>query len=124
MKIIGFDHVQVAMPEGREESARDFYGLLLGLPEIPKPEQTAGRGGVWYQCGRLQLHLGVDPGFHPARKAHPALLVEGYGALLEALERAGYEVRPDKSLPDVTRAFTFDPFGNRIELISADSGAQ
>ncbi|MGA7800675.1 MAG: VOC family protein [Gammaproteobacteria bacterium] len=122
MKIVGLDHVQRAMPEGLEEKARAFYGRLLGLREIPKPRETAGRGGVWFECGSVQLHLGVEPGFRPANKAHPALVVEGYAELLEMLGRAGYEVRPDEALPGVTRSFTFDPFGNRIELIAAVEG--
>ncbi len=118
MPVIGFDHVQLAMPAGAEESARKFYGGLLGLTELPKPSALAGRGGAWFECGSLQLHLGVEPGFRPARKAHPALLVEELETLRKVLRDADCEVVDDTSLPGVTRAFTADPFGNRIELVA------
>ncbi|MHB1950593.1 MAG: VOC family protein [Acidiferrobacteraceae bacterium] len=120
MKVIGLDHVQLAAPVGSEGQARAFYGELLGLQEIRKPQALAPRGGVWFQCGALQLHLGVEQDFRPAKKAHPALLIEGYAGLLEALRQAGHEVLEDTSLPGITRCFTCDPFGNRIELVSAD----
>lgn len=121
MKVVGLEHVQLAIPAGAEEKARAFYGEILGLKEIPKPAETASRGGVWFRCGGLQLHLGIETDFRPAKKAHPALAVEGYVELLETLAAAGYEVLEDNALlRTVTRCFTFDPFGNRIELISAD----
>lgn len=120
--ILGFDHVQLAMPRGAEEEARAFYGGVLGLTELPKPEPLAARGGVWFSCGALQLHLGVEPNFRPARKAHPALRVAGYATLLDALARIGAPVREDDALEGVTRAFTEDPFGNRIELVAAEEG--
>jgi catechol 2,3-dioxygenase-like lactoylglutathione lyase family enzyme len=116
VNIIGLDHVQLAMPSGGEDAARRFYGELLGLAEISKPAQLAARGGAWFHCGALQLHLGVDPSFVPATKAHPAFLVENLDQLSAALMRAGYEVKLDRSI-SVHRAFTEDPFGNRIELI-------
>ena len=116
--VSGFDHVQVAMPRGAEEHAREFYADLLGLEEIPKPPQLAGRGGLWFSCGELQLHLGVEEPFAAARKAHPALRIVGYRNLLERLERAGIKVVRDTELPGIERAFVSDPFGNRLELIS------
>jgi len=118
--ILGLDHVQLAMPRGAEEAARAFYGGLLGLVELPKPAPLAARGGLWFSCGALQLHLGVEPDFRPARKAHPALLVSGYDELLAELRRAEAPVREDDALEGVTRAFTEDPFGNRIELVAAE----
>ena len=120
MKVVRLDHVQLAMPAGAEPKARAFYGELLELHELPKPAEIASRGGVWFQCGSLQLHLGIESDFRPAKKAHPALAIEGYAELLAALVETGYEVIEDTSIPAVTRCFTFDPFGNRIELISAD----
>ncbi len=100
--------------------ARRFYGELLGLTEIPKPMNLAARGGAWYQCGPLQLHLGVEADFRPAKKAHPALLVSNLAELLEALAAAGFEVKHDsESIEGFDRAFTADPFGNRIELVEA-----
>jgi catechol 2,3-dioxygenase-like lactoylglutathione lyase family enzyme len=109
------------MPADAEAKARAFYGELLGLREIPKPVKIASREGVWFQCGNLQLHLGIERDFSPAKKAHPALAIEGYAELLKTLIGAGYEVQEDTSIPEVTRCFTSDPFGNRIELISTDA---
>ena len=70
-RIEGIHHIQLAMPAAGEPQARDFYGSLLGMAEIAKPAHLAARGGVWFQCGALQLHLGVDAHFVPAQKAHP-----------------------------------------------------
>jgi catechol 2,3-dioxygenase-like lactoylglutathione lyase family enzyme len=123
MKIIGFDHVQLAVPANAEAEARAFYGELLGLEEIPKPPVLAARGGVWFQCGRLQLHLGVAADFRPAKKAHPALRVDGYADCISRLQGAGYPVREDTAIAGVSRCFTSDPFGNRIELILHDDAA-
>jgi len=124
MAVYGIDHVQLAMPPGGESLARQFYGELLGLVEIPKPPNLAARGGAWFQCGRLQLHLGVESEFRPARKAHPALLVRDLDGLLEVLIAAGCEVKHDSEpVPGFARAFTFDPFGNRIELVEAHANA-
>ena len=119
MAVYGIDHVQLAMPAGGEQLARQFYGELLGLPEIPKPLNLAARGGAWFQCGPLQLHLGVESEFHPAKKAHPALLVSELPNLLKSLTAAGFEVKYDtEPVQGFDRAFTSDPFGNRIELLS------
>lgn len=119
MKVIGLDHVQLAMPRGGEEAARSFYHQVLGLTELEKPPQLAARGGVWFTCGVLQLHLGVEDEFRPAKKAHPALIVKQLDSLLAQLREAGFEAIDDVSIPEVRRAFTADPFGNRIELIEA-----
>jgi catechol 2,3-dioxygenase-like lactoylglutathione lyase family enzyme len=111
------------MPSGGEQLARRFYGGLLGLAEVPKPSNLVARGGCWFQCGPLQLHLGVEADFRPAKKAHPALLVTNLEELLEALSVAGFEVRRDSErVRGLDRAFTADPFGNRIELIATDEG--
>ena len=115
--ITGIDHVQLAMPEGGEEAARAFYGAVLGLPEIPKPPVLAVRGGVWFQCGPVQLHLGADPLFAAAKKAHPALLVDRFDPFLGDLRRQGLQIRLEESVDGRARATLFDPFGNRVELI-------
>lgn len=116
-KALGLDHLQVAMPRGEEAAARSFYGDLLGLPELPKPEQLAARGGVWFQCGHQQLHLGVEDDFRPAKKAHPAFVVDDLDAVARALEMRGFRVVMDRiQLEGVLRGFTEDPFGNRVEL--------
>ena len=119
MKILGFDHVQLAMPKGGEAQAIAFYVSLLGLTELQKPPELAGRGGAWFQCGTLQLHLGVESEFRPAKKAHPALRVESLDDLLANLRGAGFQAEDDTSVPEIRRAFTEDPFGNRIELVAA-----
>jgi catechol 2,3-dioxygenase-like lactoylglutathione lyase family enzyme len=114
--IIGIDHVQLAMPSGREDEAREFYGRLLGIPEKSKPADLAKRGGVWFESGALKIHLGVEADFRPARKAHPALLVRDLRGLVERLRQAGVEV-VDDPLDGFDRVYASDPFGNRIELM-------
>jgi catechol 2,3-dioxygenase-like lactoylglutathione lyase family enzyme len=113
------DHVQLAMPAGEEEKARRFYGDVLGMTEIPKPPELARRGGCWFTSGNVQIHLGSDPDFHPALKAHPALACRGYDALVAKLRAANVEVQDDNSIPGVRRCHIFDSFGNRIELIAS-----
>ncbi|HZV66044.1 MAG TPA: VOC family protein [Telluria sp.] len=116
-KITGIDHVQVAMPTGSEPQARAFYSGVLGLPEKPKPAHLAVRGGAWFQCGAAQLHLGGDSVFLAAKKAHPALIVEGFEEFTAALAAQGVEVTPDEEVAGLRRATILDPFGNRVELI-------
>jgi catechol 2,3-dioxygenase-like lactoylglutathione lyase family enzyme len=117
--ITGIDHVQLAMPIGGEDTARAFFTGVLGLPEIVKPPVLAVRGGAWFACGALQLHLGADGAFQAARKAHPALVVAGFPAYVAELEAKGVPVQPDETVHGRQRATIFDPFGNRIELIAA-----
>lgn len=99
-KALTLDHVQVAMPRGQEAAARDFYGRVLGLVEIPKPEPLASRGGVWFRCGTQQFHLGVEEDFRPAKKAHPAFYVHDLESLTRELEAAGYPVVVDAVQPE------------------------
>ena len=114
----GIDHVQFSIPRGGEPKAREFYGELLGLAEIPAPSNVAARGAVWFQCGSMQIHLGVEDDFRPARKAHPAFLIRDLAQVREALANAGYEIKLDpEPNPSYERAFTSDPFGNRVELM-------
>jgi catechol 2,3-dioxygenase-like lactoylglutathione lyase family enzyme len=114
---LGFHHVQLAMPEGGEDEAVAFYAGVLGLEEVPKPAELAGRGGRWFRSGQVELHLGVDGGFVPAGKAHPALLVGDLAALEERLREAGVEAAGDIPLEGHRRVYVQDPFGNRLELI-------
>jgi len=111
------DHVQLAMPEGGEEKARAFYRDLLGMIELSKPPELAKRGGCWFSSGGVQIHLGVEKDFRPAKKAHPALICRDYEALTARLREAGVEIVADDNNPGVTRGFVHDLFGNRIELI-------
>jgi catechol 2,3-dioxygenase-like lactoylglutathione lyase family enzyme len=117
----GLDHVQVAAPPGCEPEARRFYGGLLRLRELDKPEPLRSRGGAWFALGDggQQLHVGVDEEFASARKAHPALLVSDVEALAERLTGAGVEVRWDDALGGVRRFYAEDPWGNRLEFVAA-----
>jgi catechol 2,3-dioxygenase-like lactoylglutathione lyase family enzyme len=117
MQVRQIDHVQLAMPAGREHEARAFYQGVLGIPEIAKPSHLAVRGGCWFERGSLKVHLGVEEDFVPARKAHPALIVDGLRELAAALQRAGYHVARDQPLEGYDRLYVDDPFGNRIELM-------
>ena len=116
MRVVALDHVQLAMPAGREAEARRFYGELLGIPERAKPPELAARGGAWFEDGALKLHLGVDADFRPARKAHPALVVRELRALVARLRAAGVTVVEDP-LDGHDRVYADDPFGNRLELL-------
>lgn len=117
MRIYGLDHVQLAMPRGAEEQARAFYAGVLGLRELPKPPNLAARGGVWFSVGAAQLHLGVEQDFRPAKKAHPALLVEGLAELAARCHAAGHTPTRDEPLEGYDRVYVADPFGNRMELM-------
>jgi catechol 2,3-dioxygenase-like lactoylglutathione lyase family enzyme len=110
-------HVQLAMPPGQEEAAERFYAGALGMEQVPKPEHLAARGGRWFRTAGLELHLGVEAGFHASAKAHPALRVEGLTALRTALREAGADVTEDTQLEGHDRCYVLDPFGNRLELI-------
>jgi catechol 2,3-dioxygenase-like lactoylglutathione lyase family enzyme len=110
-------HVQLAMPQGGEGEARAFYGIALGLTEVPKPDVLKGNGGVWFESGALRVHLGVDDAFHPARKAHPAFMVDDLAGLRTRLRDLGHEVVEAEPLDGLVRCHVFDPFGNRIELM-------
>ena len=105
------------MPVGEERAAEVFYAGLLGLTRVPKPPELERRGGCWFRGAELELHLGVEEDFGPARKAHPAFLVEGLGAVRRRLEDAGAEIVDDTQLDGHERFYVYDPFGNRLELI-------
>lgn len=109
------DHVQVMMPPGGEDKARAFYGDLLGLTEVRKPEPLRPQGGVWFAEG---IHVSGEAGFAAPRRAHPAIRVDDLDALAEALAAAGCGVEWDERWPGVRRFYTRDPFGNRVEVLS------
>ncbi|MEM6476910.1 MAG: VOC family protein [Pseudomonadota bacterium] len=119
MAIIGVDHVQLAIPHGGEDQTRAFFADLLGMQEVPKPDNLSP-SGCWFEGGGARLHIGVDPDFRPARKAHPAFLVDNLADLRERLEAAGVATKDDKPVQGYARFFTHDPFGNRIELMQRD----
>lgn len=116
MNILGIDHVQLAMPPGGEDRARSFFVGLLGMREVPKPANLSP-SGCWFESGLVHLHLGVDPDFRPAGKAHPALLVHDLASLRARLEAGECDIRDDQPVEGYQRFFTSDPFGNRIELM-------
>jgi catechol 2,3-dioxygenase-like lactoylglutathione lyase family enzyme len=120
-KILGIDHLQLAAPPGCEQQARRFFGEVLGMRELSKPEALRDRGGVWFQCGSGQLHIGVEKDFAPSRKAHPAFAVEDLAALRQRLHAAGSETVEDSSLPWAGRFYVSDPFGNRLEFLEHHS---
>ena len=117
MGIHGIDHVQLAMPPGEEERAEAFYSGLLGLSRVAKPANLEVRGGCWFEAGAARLHLGVEAEFRPARKAHPALVVDDLQALVARLRDGGVEPRTGEPLEGFERVYVDDPFGNRIELL-------
>ena len=116
MPVLGFDHVQLAAPRGCEQAARAFYGDLLGMEELPKPEAIRARGGVWFGAGAQELHIGVEEPFAPARKAHPGLLVDDLDTIRTRLRDAGHDPEDNDAIEGVRRLFVHDPFGNRLEL--------
>ena len=109
--------MQLAAPAGCEEEARRFFGELLEMPELSKPEPLASRGGVWFDAGAHELHVGVQADFAPARKAHPAFAVEDVDALARRLRAARVEARWDDELPGARRFYANDPWGNRLEFV-------
>lgn len=120
MTVVALDHVQLAMPPGAEPAAREFYSGLLGIPEVPKPPVLAARGGCWFELGAVKVHLGVEPDFRAAKKAHPGLRVDDLEALVKRLRDAGVKVKEDDvALEGPPRYFAEDPFGNRLELLQA-----
>ena len=117
--MVRFDHVQLAIPAGAEAACRRFYVELLGMTELTKPPELAQRGGLWVRSGAVEIHLGVEADFRPARKAHPGILVADIDALGARLEAAGHAPRWDDAIPGVRRFFAADPLDNRLEFIGS-----
>lgn len=117
MPVRRIDHILIAMPAGGEDEARAFYVGVLGMSERIKPPVLGARGGCWFAIGALQVHLGVDRNFVPARKAHPAFIVDDLAGMIEKAVQGGYNVTADEPLEGCDRRHVDDPFGNRIELI-------
>ncbi|MFB7826946.1 glyoxalase [Streptomyces hydrogenans] len=113
----GLHHVQLSIPAGGEDACRAFWGDVLGLTEVEKPPVLAARGGCWFRGGGIEVHLGVEEDFRPARRAHPGILVSGIRALAERLESRGTAVTWDDDFPGHTRFHTSDGLGNRLEFL-------
>jgi catechol 2,3-dioxygenase-like lactoylglutathione lyase family enzyme len=122
--ILDLHHVQLAMPEGGEDAARKFYFGVLALREVEKPQQLRSRGGVWFESENVRVHLGTDPDFAEARKAHPAFQVMSMDDAISVLQAHGVAFRRDVDLPGMKRIYVDDPFGNRIELLELLADAQ
>ena len=116
--VVALHHVQMAIPPGGEHDALRFYGDLLGLKRIDKPPSLAKRGGAWFGTATLQVHLGIDPDFTPAKKAHVAFEVEDLRSFRARRETAGLTIADDEPLEGFERFYVSDPFGNRVELLS------
>jgi catechol 2,3-dioxygenase-like lactoylglutathione lyase family enzyme len=114
-------HVQLAMPRGEEAAARAFFAGVLGMAEIAKPPALAARGGAWFRAGGVELHLGVEDDFQPARKAHPGILVTDLGDVVARLARAGQDAVWDAEFPGFRRVYAHDPFGNRLEFLQPEA---
>lgn len=112
------DHVQVSCPAGSDDLMRAFYVGLLGMAEEPKPPILAARGGCWFRAGAAVVHTGVEADFRPARKAHPAFVVDDIDDLAQRLRAGGHEVRWDEAIPGLRRFHTDDPVGNRLEFVA------
>jgi catechol 2,3-dioxygenase-like lactoylglutathione lyase family enzyme len=117
IRILALDHVQLAMPPGEEDRARAFYMGVLGMEEVEKPEPMRAGGGAWFRAGGVELHLGVEAGFLPARKAHPGIRVDDVDAFAARCAAAGATVLWDDRYPGVRHFYVSDPFGNRLELL-------
>jgi catechol 2,3-dioxygenase-like lactoylglutathione lyase family enzyme len=122
MATFALHHVQLAIPTDGEDRAREFYSGLLGLTEVDKPPVLATRGGCWFRSGTLEVHLGVEDPFSPARKAHPGILVsDGFDDLITRLAEASVKTTEDDNFPGYRRVHLFDPFGNRLEVMTPDA---
>ncbi len=115
--LIAVDHVQLAAPPGCEDLLRAYYADVLGMTELPKSPVLAARGGCWFQAGGVQLHLGVESDFRPAKKAHPGLRVRDIAAYADRLTAGGAQVTWDDNLPGHRRFYSKDPVGNRLEFL-------
>lgn len=116
----GLHHVQLAIAPGTEDRCREFWGGVLGMAELEKPPVLAARGGCWFRGGGLEVHLGVEQDFSPARKAHPGILVRDLDALAARLEQGGHEVTWDDNFPGHRRFYAFDKAGNRLEFLEPE----
>jgi catechol 2,3-dioxygenase-like lactoylglutathione lyase family enzyme len=116
-QLLGLHHVQLAAPPGSEEALRHFYGMVLGMTEVPKPPALAARGGAWFRSGRLELHVGIEDDFRPAGKAHPGIIVSDMDAVVRRLGDHGVTVQWDDNFPGFRRCYLADPHGNRLELL-------
>ncbi len=117
---VGLHHIQVVMPRGGEDAARGFFSGVLGMTEVAKPPVLAGRGGVWFRAGGVEIHVGVEDQFRPAKKGHPGILVDDLDGVVDRLAVSGQAVRWDRDFPGFRRIYADDPFGNRLEFLERE----
>ena len=118
MFVHSIHHVLVAALPGSEDEARRYYGEVLGLKELERPESLTSKSMCWFELGNGQhLHVGPEFPFQPARKAHPAFLVDRFDEFRQCLLDHAAEVVDDTDNPGVRRFFSYDPFGNRLEFV-------
>ncbi|MCC3356063.1 VOC family protein [Bacillus sp. REN16] len=115
--IRAIDHIQLAAPKGSEDQARDFYATILGFQEVEKPETLRKNGGVWFTYGFVQIHIGIEVPFVPAKKAHPAFEIQNLTSLKRHLQNNNVSTIGDNNLPGANRFYAYDPFGNRLEFL-------
>ncbi len=120
---LALHHVQLGIPAGAEDVCRGFWVGELGFTELRKPPELAARGGVWIRAGSLEIHLGVETPFTPARKAHPGIVAADLDALADRLSNGGHDVTWDTAFPGMRRFYVTDPVGNRLEFLAPTGGA-
>ncbi len=111
------DHIQLAAPGDGENKAREFYQNKLGFEEVEKPALLKKNGGVWFQAGNVNIHIGIEEPFVPAEKAHPAFHVKNIEAMKQYLVEKDVAFKTDDRLPGANRFYVSDPFGNRLEFL-------
>lgn len=116
------DHIQLAMPPSSGEVARSYFVSVLEMEEDTKPEPLRSIGGYWFRKDGVILYLGVEDGFIAQKKAHPVFIVSDLRGLTSKIVEAGYPLIWNSALPDRSRFYTNDPFGNRIEFIEEGDG--
>ena len=103
----------MCIPEGQTEQAREFYGNVLGLREIPG---THPSGAIWFQIADIQIHLREEAGNTPSKR-HPAFEVANLPEAEQYLINQGRSIEYSSEIDGRQRLFFRDPFDNRIELL-------
>jgi catechol 2,3-dioxygenase-like lactoylglutathione lyase family enzyme len=125
LQVLNVNHVNVTVPADLERAAKHFYGVVLGLRQIPKPDGPRKHLGAWFEVGATQLHLSLAEGAdNYASDAHVCYQVADVAAAKLQLQQAGVEIIKDESDTGAVRFFVRDPGGNLIEIAQAAGNAQ